>query len=51
MLKPADRIECPVEQLADGLYAGYLERFVLPHGPYDEWLALCTQTLALHYAG
>jgi hypothetical protein len=50
-LKPADQIESPVERLADGLYAGYLERFVLPNGPYDEWLALCSQTLALHYAG
>ena len=39
-----------VERLADGLYAGYLKRFVIPDGPFDEWLALCGQTLTLHRA-
>lgn len=40
-----------VESLGSGLYAGYLERFVIPDGPFDEWLALCSRTLALHYGG
>src|SRR5205085_11743767 len=40
-----DRAEaCRVEKLADGLYAGRLERFVHPHGPFDEWVALCSET-------
>ena len=41
---------CRVEKLAEGLYAGRLERFVLPHGPFDEWAALCSETLKLHRA-
>jgi hypothetical protein len=41
---------CRVEKLADGLYAGRLERFVLPFGPFDEWAALCSETLKLHRA-
>jgi hypothetical protein len=46
-----DRAEaCRVEKLADGLYAGRLERFVHPHGPFDEWVALCSETLKLHWA-
>jgi hypothetical protein len=40
-----------VERVATGLYSGCLERFVIPDGPFDEWLALCSRTLALHYAG
>jgi len=40
-----------VSRLGPGLYAGSLTRFVIPHGPFDEWLALCTRALALHYAG
>jgi hypothetical protein len=40
-----------VERLADGLYAGYLDRFVIPEGPFDEWLALCSRVVALQYAG
>ncbi|MSO99808.1 MAG: hypothetical protein EXR07_01970 [Acetobacteraceae bacterium] len=39
------------ERLADGLYAGYLDRFPGPDGTYDEWLALCTYTLILHADG
>ena len=39
-----------VKRLAEGLYAGCLERFVIPDGPFDEWLALCAKTLALHRA-
>jgi len=46
-----DRAEaCRVEKLDDGLYAGRLERFVMPHGPFDEWAALCSETLKLHRA-
>ncbi|TMJ57343.1 MAG: hypothetical protein E6G81_12700 [Alphaproteobacteria bacterium] len=46
-----DRAEaCRVEKLADRLYAGRLERFVIPHGPFDEWAALCSETLKLHRA-
>jgi hypothetical protein len=41
---------CRVEKLADGLYAGRLERFVLPYGPFDEWAALCSETVNLHRA-
>ena len=41
----------PVERLAEGLYAGDLDRFVLPDGPFDEWLDLCAGTLTLHRAG
>jgi hypothetical protein len=37
-----------VRQVTDGLYAGTLSRFVIPDGPFDEWLALCTETLRLH---
>lgn len=37
-----------VERLADGLYAGYLDRFVIPDGPFDGWLHLCARTLLLH---
>ena len=45
-----DRAEaCRVEMLADGLYAGRLERFVVPFGPFDEWAALCSETLKLHH--
>ena len=40
-----------VEQLGTGLYAGYLQKFVFPDGPFDEWLALCSRTLELHYGG
>jgi hypothetical protein len=36
------------ERLADGLYAGYLDRFVIPHGPFDKWLSICSETLAAH---
>jgi hypothetical protein len=46
-----DRAEaCRVEKLDDGLYAGRLERFVIPHEPFDEWAALCSETLKLHRA-
>jgi hypothetical protein len=41
---------CRVEKLADGLYAGLLEKFALPHGPFDDWAALCSETLRLHRA-
>jgi hypothetical protein len=37
-----------VERLVSGLYAGSLERFVIPDGPCDGWLKLCTRTMALH---
>ena len=40
-----------VERLGTGLYAGYLRKFVIPEGPFDEWLALCSRTLELHYGG
>jgi len=36
------------ERLARGLYGGYLDRFVIPHGPYDNWLRIYAETLALH---
>jgi hypothetical protein len=40
-----------VEQLGAGLYSGLIGKFVIPDGPFDEWLALCSRTLALHYGG
>jgi hypothetical protein len=45
------RSDACVEQLGTGLYAGYLQKFVIPDGPFDEWLALCSRTLELHYGG
>jgi hypothetical protein len=45
------RLDMVVEQLDTGLFAGYLEKFVIPDGPFDEWLALCSRTLALHCGG
>jgi hypothetical protein len=36
------------ERLGDGLYAGYVDRFVIPDGPFDQWLSICEATLALH---
>jgi hypothetical protein len=36
------------ERLARGLYAGYLDKFVIPDGPFDNWLRVCGETLALH---
>ncbi len=39
-----------VERLADGLYAGYLEKFVIPDGPFDVWATLCSRVLNLHRA-
>ena len=36
------------ERLTDGLYAGYVDRFVIPNGPFDQWLTICAETLALH---
>jgi hypothetical protein len=36
------------EYLADGLYGGYLDRFVIPNGPWNHWLTICAETLALH---
>ena len=36
------------ERLARGLYAGYLDRWVIPDGPFDHWLTVCAETLALH---
>lgn len=33
--------------LADGLYAGYMERFAIPDGPFDKWLEFCQRTLEL----
>jgi hypothetical protein len=39
-----------VEQLGDGLYLGHLENFPASSGPFDDWLALCSRVLALHYA-
>ena len=50
-LKPADQPGARVERLAEGLYAGYLDRFVIPDGPFDEWLTLCSRVVALQYAG
>jgi hypothetical protein len=37
-----------VERLTEGLYAGYLDRFVIPNGPFDKWLSICSETLASH---
>jgi hypothetical protein len=37
-------------RLGDGLYAGHLSRFVIPDGPFDEWLTLCSRVVALQYA-
>jgi hypothetical protein len=31
----------------DGLYIGYLERFGLNDGPFDQWPSVCRETLAL----
>jgi hypothetical protein len=46
-LKGSGRSGPAVERLADGLYAGHLEKFVIPDGPFDEWLELCSRTLTL----
>jgi hypothetical protein len=48
--KPRDAA-LPAERLADGLYLGYLKKFVLTVGPLEEWLALCSHVLTLHYGG
>jgi len=45
--QPIGRAEC----LAAGLYAGYLDRFVIPDGPFDHWLTICAETLALNRRG
>lgn len=45
--RPGQRVG-RAERLGGGLYAGYLDRFVIPHGPFDQWLAICAETLALH---
>ena len=45
--QPVGRAEC----LAAGLYAGYLDRFVIPDGPFDHWLTICAETLALNRRG
>ena len=47
--KPPHHANGDVERIGDGLYAGYLEKFVIPNGPFDEWLALCSRTMSLHY--
>jgi hypothetical protein len=36
------------QRVADRLYAGYVDRFVIPNGPFDQWLTICGETLALH---
>jgi hypothetical protein len=46
--EPGRRIEGP-EHVTDGLYAGCLESSTIKYGPCDEWLALCSRTLALHH--
>ncbi len=40
-----------VLRLADGLYWGCLDRFVIPDGPFDRWLDLCVRTSWLHRTG
>jgi hypothetical protein len=39
------------ERLGNGLYVGYVDRFVIPDGPFDQWLSICEATLALHARG
>jgi hypothetical protein len=39
------------ERLGGGLYAGYVDRFVIRNGPFDQWLSICEATLALHARG
>lgn len=34
-------------RLGERLYAGYLTRFVIPEGPFDEWVSVCAATMAL----
>ena len=50
-LRGPSQTDAGVERLGPGLYAGSLEKFVIPNGPFDEWLALCSRTLALHCGG
>jgi hypothetical protein len=42
-----DRPPGEVRRLADGLYAGTVDRFVSPDGPFDLWLDLCAQAQKL----
>jgi hypothetical protein len=39
-----------VRKVADGLYSGFLDCFVLHDGPYDQWYDICARTLALRGA-
>ena len=44
-----DRPAGSVERLAEGLYAGSLDRFVSPDGPFDIWLELLSRTQGLAF--
>ncbi len=50
-IAPPGRAGGGAERLGDGLYVGYLDRFVVPHGPFDQWLAVCAETMTLHKRG
>jgi hypothetical protein len=39
------------ERLGDGLYAGYVEKFVIPRGPVEQWLSICEAVMALQAQG
>jgi hypothetical protein len=43
-----DRRGGEVVPLADGLLVGYVDRFTLPTGPYDQWADLCANALRHH---
>jgi hypothetical protein len=46
-LKRAEHEGDDLRSLGDGLYAGYMDKFVIPDGPFDGWLELCRRTLEL----
>ncbi|MEJ0019565.1 MAG: hypothetical protein WDN25_24045 [Acetobacteraceae bacterium] len=43
---PGQPVGCS-ERIAEGLYAGYVDRFVMHDGPFDQWLSICAGTRAL----
>jgi hypothetical protein len=46
-LAPAGETVGGAKCLADGLYCGYVDRFVTRAGPFDQWLSICAATMAL----
>ena len=48
LARPGGQLVGRAERLTEGLYAGYLDKFVIPNGPFHQWLTICVETLALH---